>query len=85
MRQASKQQGYRRLRLVKHSATERMPVPKLATLFNLSDASVRSDIQTGQRLLRLYAKCQLQLRRNSAARSSGTCTAHFASKASILS
>jgi hypothetical protein len=42
--EATKLQWYRRLLIIKLSATERMSVPKLARMFNLSDASVRSYI-----------------------------------------
>ena len=42
--EATKLQWYRRLLIIKLSATEHMSVPKLARMFNLSDASVRSYI-----------------------------------------
>ena len=42
--EATKLQWYRRLLIIKLSATERTSVPKLARMFNLSDASVRSYI-----------------------------------------
>ena len=42
--EAKKPQWYRRLMIIKLSATERISVPKLANLFNLSDGSVRSYI-----------------------------------------
>ena len=42
--EATKLQWYRRLLIIKLSATEHMSMPKLARMFNLSDASVRSYI-----------------------------------------
>ena len=42
--EATKPQWYRRLLIIKLSATEGMSVSKLAKMFNLSDASVRSYI-----------------------------------------
>lgn len=42
--EAKKPQWYRRLMIIKLSATERLSVPKLAEMFNLSDDSVRSYI-----------------------------------------
>ena len=42
--EAKKPQWYRRLMIIKLSATERMSVPNLARMFNLSDDSVRSYI-----------------------------------------
>ena len=44
IRQARKPQWYRRLLIIKLSATEQMSVPHLAKMFNLSDNSVRSYI-----------------------------------------
>ena len=44
IRQATKPQWYRRLLIIKLSATEHMSVPKLAKMFNISDDSVRSYI-----------------------------------------
>ena len=42
--EATKPQWYRRLLIIKLSATEGLSVPKLARMFNLSDDSVRSYI-----------------------------------------
>ena len=42
--EAKTPQWYRRLLIIKLSATQRMSVPQLANLFNLSDGSVRSYI-----------------------------------------
>ena len=42
--EAKKPQWYRRLIIIKLSATQRLSVPKLAEMFNLSDDSVRSYI-----------------------------------------
>ena len=42
--EAKKPQWYRRLMIIKLSATEGFSVPKLAKMFNLSDGSVRSYI-----------------------------------------
>ncbi len=44
LRQATKTQWYRRLLIIRLSATEHMSVPKLAKMFNLSNDSVRSYI-----------------------------------------
>ena len=41
---AKKPQWYRRLMIIKLSATEHLSVPQLAEMFNLSDDSVRSYI-----------------------------------------
>ena len=42
--EATQLKGYRRLLIIKLSATEHLSVPKLAKMFNLCDASVRSYI-----------------------------------------
>ncbi len=42
--EATKRKWYQRLLIIKLSATERMSVPQLAKMFNLSDKSVRSYI-----------------------------------------
>ena len=42
--EATKRQWYRRLLIIKLSATEHLSVPKLAKMFNLSDDSIRSYI-----------------------------------------
>lgn len=44
LRQATKPKWYRRLLIIKLSATEHLSVPKLAKMFSLSDDSVRSYI-----------------------------------------